>query len=130
MAVFSRKPGLSRSYHESAVRHRRVVTLHLFLCDKVNRRVIVRKIVGHGLNLFFDLFFVRPVFCDNEAFARVLFARRKRRVLAASHFLKRLGNGNGVLARVGNAVDAAYRVRMALAHASAPEGVVVALGKD
>ena len=96
----------------------------------MHRRVIIGKIVGHFLDLFFNARLVSALFCHNKALTYMLFSDRKLGISTAAHRFQRRLDGDGILLAVGNALDAANGIRMSLAHALAPEGIILAVGQN
>ena len=118
---------LAGADHETAVRQCRVVAQHLLGRNEGDGGIVVGKIVRHLLDLALDPCLVCALSRHNVAFAQMLFAGRQRRHRACAYRVERRRDGYRVLPRIQDAVDAADRVGMALAHAAAPEGVVLAL---
>jgi len=112
------------------VRHRAVVAVELLLRDEVYRGVVFVEVVRHRHDLALHLGGVGAFLQHHEAFAQVLLARGQLGVRARAHGLEGALDRDGVLLRVGHALDAAHGVRVALAHATAPERVVGALRQD
>ena len=98
--------------------------------DKMHGGVIIRKIVGHFLDLALNAGEICALLRNDKYFAGVLFTGGQRGILTGAHGFQRGGNGHGVLACILNAFDAAHCVRVALADAAAPEGIVLAVRQD
>ena len=130
MGVFLVDAGFAGAENKSAVSHSAVVTQELVLVNEVNNGVVICKVVGHFLDLLFYRCSVCTLFKNYEAFSEVLVSGGKNRILAASYGFKSLVYGNGVLLCVLYALYPANGVRMSLAYALAPEGVVLAVRKD
>ena len=109
--------------HKAAVGQSFVVRVQLFLRDKMHRRVIVGKIVGHRHDFALDFRCVRAVLEHDVAFAGVLFARGQLGGFAFAHRFDGSFHRHGVLLGVRNAGNAADRVAVTLRNAAAPEGV-------
>ena len=108
----------------------RMVAVELFLADEVHRHVVFVEVVRHLDDLLGHLGGIGAFLQNNPALARVLFARGELRVRPGADRLKRLGNRDGVLTRIGNAGDTAKRIGMPLGNATAPERVVDAFGQN
>jgi len=87
MCILLIPSGLSVSDHETAVRKRGMVTLHLFLADEMNRCIIVGEVVRHRYDLFFDTRKISTLFSNNIALSRVFLSRCEFRGLAVSDLL-------------------------------------------
>ena len=107
-----------------------MVTVKLFLADEVHRDVVLVEVVRHLDDLLLHRLSVGALLEHHPALAGVLLARGQLRVAAGAHRIERGGHGDGVLARIGHAGDAAQRVGVSLGHAAAPERVVRALRQD
>ena len=107
-----------------------MVTEKFLLRDKMYRGIIVCKIVGHGHNGRFNGLKIRPLFCHYKTLPCVLLPGGKLRATPASHRCQRFLHRNGILPCIPHPMDAADGVRMALAYAPAPEGIVPAARKD
>ena len=103
---------------------------HLFGGDKGNGGIVFVEVVGHGDNGFFNGGFVRAFLCHHIDLAAMLLPCGQLRHGAAAHRFQRLGYGNGVLPRVGYALNTAHRVAVALTDAAAPEGVILSFGQN
>ena len=98
--------------------------------DKMDGGIVIGEVVGHGLDLVFNSFEICALLCDDEALAGMLFTGGKLGIRAASHSLESRLHGNGVLLGIHYPFDTANGIRMSLADALAPEGVILALGQD
>ena len=107
-----------------------MVPVQLLLGDEVDNGVVLVKVVGHGLDVVFDLSLVCPFLGHHKALPQVLLAGGELRLAAAAHRVHGGLNGDGVLLGVGHPFHPADGVGMALADPLAPEGVVRALGQD
>ena len=107
-----------------------MVTVHFLLGDERHGGVILVEIVRHRNDRLLDGGLVRAVLRDDVDLPAVLLPRDELRHFTAAHGIQRLGDGHGVLPRVGNAFDAAHRIGVPLTDAAAPECVVPALGED
>ena len=112
------------------MRQAAVLRLHLFFRDEGHGGVIVRKVVGHGLDRLFDRRLVRTFLCDDVALSGVHLACGQFRLLAASDSCESCFHRHGVLACVFHARNSADRIGVSLADAPAPEGVNLAVRKD
>ena len=126
MLVLFLHSGYAGTDHHAAVRQSAVVTLHLFLGDEVNGGVVIREVVRHGLDLVFDLSQVCAFLSYHEALSGMLLSGGQLRIGTVSDCLYSLLYRDGVLSAVFYTLDAAYCVRMSLAHALTPEGVILA----
>lgn len=107
-----------------------MISLHFFLTDEVDRRIVVTEVVWHGYDSLCHSLSISTFFKDSKNFTRMFFPRRKFRVLAGTNRVKSGFHGNGVLLGVLDTGNAANRVTVALADAFAPEGIVLPYGKD
>ena len=114
----------------AAVGQAGVVLLHLLGGDELHGGVVVGEVVGHGLDGRLNGSLVGALLGHHIAVAGVLFPGGQLGILALADPLQRFRHGNGVLPGVGHAGNPADGVGMALAHALAPEGVVLALGQN
>ena len=106
-----------------------MVAVELLLRDERHRGVIVGEVVRHLDDGLLDSRQVGTFLGHDEALARVLLTRGQLRLLAVAHGFERRGDGHGVLARIGHALDATNGVAVTLRDAAAPERVVLALGQ-
>ena len=88
MCILLIPSGLSVSDHETAVRECRVVALHLFLADEMNRCIIVGEVVRHRYDLFFDACKISTLFSNNIALSCVFLSRCELRGLAVSDYVR------------------------------------------
>ena len=102
----------------------------LLAADEVHRRVIVGKIIRHGLDRFFDRLQISAVFCNDIADTCMLLAGGEDRLLCAAHTLKRCFGRNRILPCIQHTVDPADRIGVPLTYARPPEGVIRAVGQD
>ena len=107
-----------------------MISLHFFLTDEVDRRIVVTEVVWHGYDSLCHSLSIGTFFKDSKNFTRMFFPRRKFRVLAGTNRVKSGFHGNGVLLGVLDTGNAANRVTVALADAFAPEGIVLPYGKN
>ena len=106
-----------------------VIALQLLHGDEVHGGIVIGKVVGHGFDLVFHAGGISTVLEHHKTLAGVLLAGGKLRAAAGAHGIQRGVDGNGVLARVSHALDAADSVGMALADSLAPEGVILSGGQ-
>ncbi len=130
MAVLIILSGAAAREHEAAVGHAAVVLPELLVGDEVDGGVIVREIVGHGLDGSLYSLGIRTVLEDDKALAGMLLSCGELRGLSGADLLDGLLDRDGVLLRVLHAGDSPDGVRVALAYALAPEGVVLAAGEN
>ena len=130
MCILLIPSGLSVSDHETAMRERGMVALHLFLADEMNRCIIVGEVVRHRYDLFFDTRKISTLFSNNIALSCVFLSRCELRSLAISDSLQHALNRDCILSCVLHAINAADRVRMSLAYAFAPECIVFTIREN
>ena len=107
-----------------------MVAIKLFLANEVHRDIVFVEVVRHLDDLLLHRLGICALLEHHPALAGVLLTRGQLRVAAGAHRLERGGHGDGVLARIGHAGDAAQRVGVSLGNAAAPEGVVRTLRQD
>ena len=87
MVVLLVPAGLAAAEYETTVRETVVIAFQFFFGDEMNRCVIIRKVVRHGLDLILDLCLIRALFCHNKALSGVLLSGSKLRLTSASYCL-------------------------------------------
>ena len=92
--------------------------------------VIIRKVIGHGLNLLFNPGQVRPFLGYYKTLPGMFLPGGQLGGSAALDSLHRLRYRNRILPCVFHPADPADGVGMALADAFAPEGIILAFRKD
>ena len=127
MVVLFVPAGLAAAEYETAVRETVVVAFQFFFSNKMNRRVIIREVVRHGLDLVLDLCQIRALFCHNKALSGVFFTGGQLWAAAASDCLQCTLNWDCVLSGILDALDPADRIGMSLADALAPKRIIFAL---
>ena len=127
MVVLFVPAGLTAAEYETTVRETVVIAFQFFFGDEMNRCVIIRKVVRHGLDLILDLCLIRSLFCHNKALSGVFFAGGQLWAAAASDCLQCTFNWDCVLSGILDALDPADRIGMSLADALAPECIIFAL---
>ena len=101
-----------------------MVFVQLLLADKMDRGIIVRKVIGHGHDLFPNRVQIRPVLCHHKTLPGMLFSDRQVRIASAPHSLQRFFHRNGILSGILYPFDPADGIRMALAHPLPPERII------
>ena len=122
--MFLFKAGNTAPDDKAAVGKSGVVPLHLFFRNEMDGRVIIREIIGHGLDLFLNPGQVCPLFRHDKAFSGVHVTGLKYRIFSLPDLLNRRLYRNGILSGVFDPADPADRVGMSLADAPAPEGII------
>ena len=122
--MFLFKTGDAAPDDEAAVGKSGVVPLHLFFRNEMDGRIIIREIIGHGLDLFLDPGQVCPLFRHDKAFSGVHVAGLEDRIFTLPDLLNRRLYRNGILPGVFDPADPADRIGMSLTDAPAPEGVI------
>ena len=122
--------GLAGVNDAAAMGQTAVLLLHLLGGNEGHSGVIVREIVGHGLDFLLDAGLVGALSGDDVALAGVLLAGGQLRILAGAHAGDRFRYRHSVLAGIHHALDPADGVGVALAHAAAPEGIGFAARQD
>ena len=107
-----------------------MVAIQLLLRNEVNRCVIISEVVGHGLDFVFNACQICAFLSHNIAFSCVFFSCGQLRVFACSYLFQCRRNGNGILLAVLYALNASDGIGMSLTYASAPEGVILAVGQN
>lgn len=107
-----------------------MLTRQRFRVHKSHRGVVIRKVVGHLLDFALDARKVCALLRDYEYLTGMLLTGGQFRIFARADRFECFRYGYGVLTRVLDALDAAHSVRMSLADAAPPEGIVLALGQD
>ena len=130
MVMLTRKTRFAASDDRAAVRECGMLFSKLLERDKRDGGIVICKIIRHILDLGLDPREIRALFCHNVAFAGMLLPCRKLGAFTRSDRLDRLGDGNGILSCIEDALDASDRVRMTLTYAATPEGVILTLRKD
>ena len=102
-----------------------MISLHFFLTDEVDRRIVVTEVVWHGYDSLCHSLSIGTFFKDSKT-SRVCFSRVVSSGFLPARTASRAGfHGNGVLLGVLDTGNAANRVTVALADAFAPEGIVL-----
>ena len=96
----------------------------------MNRGIIVGKIVGHGDDFPLNGCQIRPLLCHNKALTGVLFPGSQGGIFTASDPIQCVLHRDCILLCVQNPRNSADRVRVALADALAPEGIVRTVWQD
>ena len=112
------------------MRQFRVLFAHLLGRDEVYLGVIVREVVRHVFDFRLDCGAVRTFRGHDKDLSLMHLPRGESGLLAASNARHGAIDRNGVLSRIQHARNAAHRVGVSLAHALAPEGVVLALREN
>ena len=89
--------------------------------------IIIRKIVGHGLDLLFNLCLVSTLLSYHETLSGVLLSGGQYRIFTVSDSFQCGFYGNGILLGILNTGDTADCVRMSLTDTLAPESVITAV---
>lgn len=113
----------ARADDEAAVRQAAWSPIELFLADEVHRDVVLVEVVRHLDDLLLHGLGVGALLKHHPALARVLLARGQLRVVAGAHRIERGGHGDGVLARIGHAGDAAQLHRSVPGTRRGPQNV-------
>ena len=116
--------------HESTMRHLAVVSLQLFLRNKMNGRVVFIKIIRHSLDRIFNLSFVGTLLRYNIALTRMFVSCSQLWLTSTSHLINSLVNRNCILDRILHTRDTADSIRMSLAYTFAPECICASLDKN
>ena len=116
--------------HKAAVRQFRVLFTHLLCGDEVHFGVIIRKVVRHVFDFRLDCSAVRIFRGNDKDLSLMHLPRGELRLLALTDTRHGALHGNRVLSRIQHARNAAHRIGVALAHALAPEGIVLALRQN
>ena len=104
-----------------------MISLQLFLRDEMYRGIIIRKIVGHGLDLLFDLCLVSALFCYHETLSGVLLSGGQYRIFTVSDSFQCGFYGNGILLGILDTGNPADGIGMSLADTLPPESIVTAI---
>ena len=77
--------GCTTADHESTVRNSFMVFVQVFLLNKVNRCIIICKVVRHCYNIMFDLLQICAFFCYYIAFSGMLLSGSQFRILSITN---------------------------------------------
>ena len=91
------------------------------------RGIIIRKVVGHGLNLLFNLCLVSTLFCYYKTLSGVLLSGGQYRIFTVSDSFQCSFYGNGILLGILDTGNTADSIGMSLADPLPPESIVTAI---
>ena len=130
MVVFFIPAGLSAADDKATMGNTAVVTLHLFLGNKMHRGIVVCKVVRHCLDGIFHCCRIRAFLQYYKAFSGVFFSGGEVLVFTASNRCQCAFHRNGVLLGILYAGNTAHCIGMSLAHAFAPESIIFSGGQN
>ena len=104
-----------------------MISLQFFLSDEMYSSIIICKIVGHGLDLLFDLCLVCALFRYHKALSGMLLSGGQNRILTVSDSFQCGLYGNGILLGILDTGDTTDGIGMSLADTLTPEGIIAAV---
>ena len=130
MIVLQIPASLSGTDHETAMRNSAVILLQFFFTDKMNRCVIICKIVWHSLNGFFYFCCISTFFQNHKTLSGMFLSGSKIRIFSISHCLQRRLYRYGILLAIFYALYTTDRIGMSLADTFAPECIILSFWKN
>ena len=130
MLIFPIMPRNAAANHTATMRQPLVIFVQFFLTDEMHRRIVIGKIIRHGLDFLLHLGSIRTIFQHHIAFTRMLFPRGKLRIFTSTHSSQSLFHRHRVLAGIGYTLNAADCIRMPLRNAAAPERIIPAVRQN
>ena len=127
VAVLAIKAGMAVSDNRATVGKSLVISMKLVKADEGYRGVVVGKVVWHLLDFFLNSCHVFSLCRYHVALTSVLLTGSEFGTLSASHSGHSRLNGNGVLPCINHAIYTSDGIRVTLAYATSPEGVILTI---
>ena len=130
MAVFLLPSGHTAPKHKAAVRNPAVVFFQLFLADKMYGCIIIRKVIRHIFNFRLNPRGVRTFLQHDKTFSCMFLACRQLRIFSGPNGGQCAFHRDCILFCILNTVNPADSIRMSLADAPTPEGIILPLRQN
>ena len=130
MIVLQIPASLSGTDYKTAMRNSAVILLQFFFADKMNRCVIICKIVWHSLNGLFYFCCISTFFQNHKTLSGMFLSGSKLRIFSISYCLQCSLYRYSVLLAIFYTLYTTDRIRVSLTDTFAPESIILSFWKD